>query len=72
MRCELRSASALTHQPTNPILKNECDVCVLKIFSILKRKNSGLTPYWKMSVSKRGLKHVLCIQDLDIFRYTPL
>ena len=26
-------------------------VCVLKILNILKRKNSGLIPHWKMSVS---------------------
>ena len=26
-------------------------VCVLKILSIFKRKNSGLIPHWKMSVS---------------------
>ena len=25
-----------------------------------------------MSVSYRGLKHVLCIQDLGLFEYTPL
>ena len=30
-------------------------VCVLKIFSILKRKNSGLIPHQKMSMSKRGI-----------------
>ena len=37
-------------------------VCVyVKILSILKRKNSGLISHWKMSVSYRGLKLVLCI-----------
>ena len=31
-------------------------VCVLKILSILKRKNSELIPHWKMSVSKKKFK----------------
>ena len=47
-------------------------VCVLKIFSILKRKNSGLIPHWKMSVSKRDLKHVMYIKELSPFGYTLL
>ena len=47
-------------------------VCVLKILSILKRKYNGLIPHWKMSVSKRGLKFVLYIQELGSFGYTPL
>ena len=47
-------------------------VCVLKILSILKRKNSGLIPHWKMSVSKKSLKIVLCIQELGPFGYIPL
>ena len=48
-------------------------VCVcVKILSILKRKNSGLIPHWKMRVSYRDLKPVLCIQELSPFGYTPL
>ena len=44
----------------------------VKILSILKRKNSGLILHWKMSVSYRCLKSVLCIQELDDFGYIPL
>ena len=54
-----------------PSSRSSC-VCVLKIFSILKRKNSGLILHWKMSVSQRGLKPVLYIQKLDPFGYTSL
>ena len=46
-------------------------VCV-KILIILKRKNNGLIPHWKMSVSYRDLKHVLCIQELGPFGYITL
>ena len=55
-----------------PSLISPC-VCVrVKIHSILKRKNSGLIPHWKMSVSYRCLKLVLCIQELDPFGYIPV
>ena len=41
-------------------------VCVcVKILSILKRKNNGLISYWKMSVSYRGLKLVLCFKTFS-------
>ena len=47
-------------------------VCVcVKILNILKRKNSGLIPHWKMS-ELRGLKFVLCIQELGPFGYSQL
>ena len=46
-------------------------VCV-KIFSILKRKNSGLISHWKINVSYKSLKSILCIQELGYFEYTPL
>ena len=46
-----------------PSLISPCVCVCVKILSILKRKNSGLIPHWKMSVSKRGLKPVLCIQE---------
>ena len=47
-------------------------VCVLKYLVFSKKKNSGLIPHWKMSVSYRGLKHMLCIQELGPFGYTLL
>ena len=47
-------------------------VCVcIKILNILKRKNSGLIPHWKMS-ELRGLKFVLYIQELGPSRYSQL
>ena len=44
----------------------------VKIHSILKRKNNGLIPHWKIRVSYRSLKLVLYIQEFDPFKYTLL
>ena len=49
----------------------ECVCVCVKILNILKRKNSGLIPHWKMS-ELRGLKFVLCIQELGPFGYSQL
>ena len=42
-------------------------VCVLKYLVFSKEKNSGLILHSKMGVSYRGLKLMLCIQELGPF-----
>ena len=50
--------------------------CVyIKISSILKKKKKKkqwLIPHWKMNLNYKGLKSVMCIQELGQFRYTSL
>ena len=45
-------------------------VCVLKYLVFSKEKNSRLILHWKIGVNYRGLKPVLCIQELGLFGYT--
>ena len=47
-------------------------VCVLKYLVFSKEKNSGLILHSKMGVSYRGLKFMLCIQELGPFGYTTV
>ena len=45
---------------------------MLKYLVLLKKKISRLILHWKISVSLRDLKSVLCIQELDFSEYTLL